>query len=217
MRSGAGYVKLLSDHTHPSAPADLVVESGPLPGALSDERIDAVLVGPGLARGAGAQSRLQAVLARNLPTILDADGLAILTPDMLAGRTAPLTVTPHEGELARLEETFGLPGGGSKVERAGALAAALNAVVIAKGADTLVADPQGRIAFAGRASSWLSTAGTGDVLAGIAASRLANGSDPFAAASEAVWLHGEAARRAGAAFTAMELALAVKGAYAPCL
>jgi hydroxyethylthiazole kinase-like uncharacterized protein yjeF len=217
MHSGAGYVKLLSNHAHAGAPADLVVDGSALPDALSDSRINALLVGPGLGRDDGALKRLQDALQRDLPTVLDADGLAILQPAMLANRAKPLILTPHEGELAALEGAFGLSGDGGKVDRAIALAKALDAIVVAKGPDTVVASPDGRIGFAGRASSWLSTAGTGDVLAGIAASRLANGSAPFAAACEAVWLHAEAARQAGPAFTAMELAQCVKGAYAASL
>ena len=217
MRSGAGYVKLLSDHSLLGAPADLVVDGGDLAAALSDKRIDAVLVGPGLGRSDAARDRLEVALQRDLPTVLDADGLAIFQPAMLAKRTKPLIVTPHEGELAALEKTFELSGDGSKVDRAAAVAKAMGAIVVAKGPDTLVASPDGQIGFAARASSWLSTAGTGDVLAGIAASRLSNGSTSFAAACEAVWLHAEAARQAGTAFTAMELALAAKDAYAACL
>ncbi len=217
MHSGAGYVKLLSEHSRPGAPADLVVDSRTLADALSDVRIDALLVGPGLGRDDAAADRLEKALKRDLPTVLDADGLAVLQPELLNRRTSPLILTPHEGELAVLEKAFGLDGDGGKVERACALAKATGAIVVAKGADTLVASPEGEIAFADRASSWLSAAGTGDVLAGIAASRIANGRDAFAAASEAVWLHGEAARQAGPAFTAMELALSVKGAYAATL
>ncbi|MXP43476.1 NAD(P)H-hydrate dehydratase [Allopontixanthobacter sediminis] len=217
MHSGAGYVKLLSEHSHPGAPADLVLDSRDLAKALSDARINALLVGPGLGRDDDATDRLKEALRRDLPTVLDADGLAILQPGWLGARTKPLVLTPHEGELAALEKAFGLDGAGGKVDRAAALAKATGAVVVAKGADTLVASPEGRIAFADRSSSWLSTAGTGDVLAGIMASRLANGAPPFSAACEAVWLHAEAARQAGAAFTAMELALCVKGAYAATL
>ena len=217
MHSGAGYVKLLSDHSHPGVPADLVVDAGALSDALADTRINAVLIGPGLGRDDMARERLRAALQRDLPAVLDADGLAMLQPAMLANRTQPLIVTPHEGELAALETAFDLPRDGSKVDRAAALAKALNAVVAAKGPDTVIASHGGRIGFAGRASSWLSTAGTGDVLAGIAASRLATGSDAFAAASEAVWLHSEAARQAGPAFTATKLAEQVGHAYAACL
>ena len=87
-------------------------------------------------------------------------------------------------------------------------------VIVAKGADTVIAAPDGRLALSPRASSWLSTAGTGDVLAGTIASRLANGADPFAAAWQGVWLHGEAARRCPPAFRAGMLAAAIRSAYA---
>jgi NAD(P)H-hydrate repair Nnr-like enzyme with NAD(P)H-hydrate dehydratase domain len=90
-------------------------------------------------------------------------------------------------------------------------------VVLAKGPDSIVAAPDGRLALGQPAPSWLSVAGTGDVLAGIAASRMANGAEPFAAACEALWLHGEAARRAGAAFTPTQLAERVSEALAACL
>jgi NAD(P)H-hydrate repair Nnr-like enzyme with NAD(P)H-hydrate dehydratase domain len=90
-------------------------------------------------------------------------------------------------------------------------------IIVAKGSDTVVAGPDGRIACASRASSWLSVAGTGDVLAGAVASRLAAGSGAFAAACEGVWLHGEAARLSGPAFTAGQLAAAIPAALAACL
>jgi NAD(P)H-hydrate repair Nnr-like enzyme with NAD(P)H-hydrate dehydratase domain len=87
-------------------------------------------------------------------------------------------------------------------------------VVIAKGPDTVIAAPDGRIACAARGTSWLSVAGTGDVLAGTVASRLACGADPFAAACEGIWLHSEAARLALKPFTASQLAALVPAAYA---
>jgi NAD(P)H-hydrate repair Nnr-like enzyme with NAD(P)H-hydrate dehydratase domain len=90
-------------------------------------------------------------------------------------------------------------------------------VVLAKGPDSVVAAPDGRLALAPPAPSWLSVAGSGDVLAGIAASRMATGRDPFTAACEALWLHGEAARRAGPAFTPSQLAESVQQALAACL
>jgi NAD(P)H-hydrate repair Nnr-like enzyme with NAD(P)H-hydrate dehydratase domain len=90
-------------------------------------------------------------------------------------------------------------------------------IIVAKGPDTVIAAPDGRCAMAPRASCWLSTAGTGDVLAGCIASRLANGADGFVAAREGLWLHGEAARLAGPAFTASQLAASVRNAYAACL
>lgn len=214
--AGAGYVKLLADRAE-GPPPDLVVDTAPLADVLTDSRIKAVLIGPGLGRDGQARERLAVALSEPIPAVLDADVLVLLAPRSLAERTAPLIATPHEGELIALERAFDLDGAGSKVERATALAAASGMVVVAKGADSVVAAPDGRLALADRASSWLSTAGTGDVLAGTIASRLASGADPFDAACQGVWLHGEAARMCGAAFAAGQLAEAVRVAYAACL
>ena len=210
---GAGYVKLLAA-AEGSAPPDLVIDSGPLAEALSDSRLNALLIGPGLGRDGQARERLADALAADIPAVLDADALVLLGSQQLAARTAPLIVTPHEGELAALERAFDLDGNGSKPQRTLALARAGRMVVVAKGSDTVIAAPDGRLTCAPRASSWLSVAGTGDVLAGAIASRLATGADPFAAACEGVWLHGEAARLAPPAFSAAMLAATIRSAYA---
>jgi hydroxyethylthiazole kinase-like uncharacterized protein yjeF len=213
--AGAGYVKLLGEGG--SVPPELVHDSRPLAESLADPRFNALLVGPGLGRDGAARAALTLALAEQKPTVADADALVLLAPRMLAEHAAPLILTPHEGELNALERAFGCSGEGSKADRALDLARAARAVVVAKGPDTLVAAPDGRLAFASRASSWLSTAGTGDVLAGTIASRLASGVEGFDAACQGVWLHGEAAHLAGPAFTASELADAIKAAYAACL
>lgn len=213
--AGAGYVKLLGERA--GAPADLVLDRQPLAEVLADSRFAAVLVGPGLGRDAVARERLVTALSEPIPAVVDADALILLSPRHLTEREAALIATPHDGELFALERAFGLDGSGSKVARAEALARASGMVVVAKGADTLVAAPDGRLAYAPRATSWLSTAGTGDVLAGAIASRLATGADPFAAACQGVWLHGRAARLAPAPFTAGQLAEQVARALAICL
>jgi hydroxyethylthiazole kinase-like uncharacterized protein yjeF len=194
-------------------PWDLVQETKPLGEALRDERIGALLVGPGLGRSDLARKRLSTALGAKIPTVADADALILLQP----GDPAPAIVTPHDGELAVLEQAFGLAADAPKPERALALAQAAGAVVVAKGPDTIVAAPNGSLAVAQRGSSWLSTAGTGDVLAGAIASRLAMGIEPFEAACQGVWLHAEAARRCAAPFTAGDLARAVAGAYGAAL
>lgn len=214
--AGAGYVKVLADPGL-AVPADLVVDPTPLAETLTDGRYAALLIGPGLGRDGAARERLAIALAEPHPLVLDADALVLLAPRLLAERAVPLIVTPHEGELLALERAFDLDGAGCKVERAAALARALGGVVVAKGPDTVVAAPDGRIALGHRASSWLATAGTGDVLAGTIASRLATGADPFDAACQGVWLHGEAARLCPPAFTAGQLAERVQAAYAACL
>ena len=162
------------------------------------------------------QARLRVALQNTIPAVCDADALVLLTQDMLIDRRAPLVVTPHEGEFARLCDTFDVPRT-DKVQTAQALAQASDMVIVAKGADTVIAAPDGRTVLARPASSWLSVAGTGDVLAGLMVSRLATGKAPFDAACEAVWLHGEAARLSGPVFSAGDLAAHVPAAFAACL
>lgn len=214
--AGAGYVKLLAQDAG-EVPHDLVATTAPLLDALADDRIAAGLIGPGLGRDAVALDRLHAALASGRPLVLDADALILLQPEHLDGTPTLKIATPHAGELARLEQAFGFAGSGSKPERALALARVSGMTIVAKGPDTVVAAPDGRLACAGPATSWLSTAGTGDVLAGIVTSRLASGLDPFAAACEGVWLHAEAARLSPPAFTAGALSRAVPLALAACL
>ncbi|MDR2856318.1 MAG: NAD(P)H-hydrate epimerase [Novosphingobium sp.] len=214
--AGAGYVKLFAGNVAAAAP-DLVVDTGDLSGVLTDDRNTAILVGPGLGRNAAARERLATALADPVPAVADADALLLLGERLLAERKAPLIATPHEGELKALEKAFGCAGAGAKPGRALALAAASGMIVVAKGPDTLVAAPDGRLACATRAPSWLSVAGTGDVLAGAIASRLATGSEPFAAACEGVWLQGQAARLAGPVFTAGSLADHIPAAFRACL
>jgi hydroxyethylthiazole kinase-like uncharacterized protein yjeF len=215
--TGAGYVKLFADKAPAAAPADLVVDTGELSSVLTDDRNAAILVGPGLGRDAAARERLSVALVDRVPVLIDADALLLVGPLHLSEREVPVVATPHEGELKVLEKTFGSDGSGSKPERALGLARASGMVIVAKGPDTVIAAPDGRLACAARASSWLSVAGTGDVLAGVIASRLATGAEPFAAACEGVWLHGEAALLAGPAFTAGGLVAHLPAALAACL
>ena len=217
MRAGAGYVKLAGDVGHPAIPADLVVDSDPLKKVLGDKRVDAVLIGPGLGRSSDAKSKVAALISYGKPAVFDADALHLLTPQTFEPAVKRCHVlTPHEGELAALCEAFGIKAD-TKLEKAQQLADRAGSVVVAKGTDTLVASPNAAIRFFNPASSWLSTAGTGDVLAGVVASRMATGEPPLEAASQAVWLHGEAARQLGPAFTAGELARQLRHALAVCL
>ncbi|MEQ5786524.1 NAD(P)H-hydrate dehydratase [Erythrobacter sp. NFXS35] len=213
--AGAGYVKLLTREADPRTPPDIVAHTAPLEEALKDDRIAAVLIGPGLGRDGAARTMLGEALRHARGLVLDADALVLLAPNMLA-RTMPILATPHDGELETLCRNFGVIAEGRRA-RALALAKVSGMTVLAKGPDSVIAAPDGRLALAPPSPSWLSVAGTGDVLAGIAVSRMATGSDPFPAACEAVWLHGEAARRAGAAFTPSQLAERVAEALAAAL
>jgi hydroxyethylthiazole kinase-like uncharacterized protein yjeF len=216
MRAGAGAVRLAEGTPPPAASPDLILKTEQLGELLADSRTGAVLVGPGLGRDGAARKRLAEALAADRPTVADADALTLLYPGQVGDHVGPLILTPHEGELDRLAESFGISAEG-KLARARELAVAADAVVVAKGPDTVIAAPDGRTVLAPSPTPWLAVAGTGDVLAGITAARLAAIGDPFVAACEAVWLHGEAARIAGPAFVASELAQAVAKAYAAAL
>ena len=213
--AGAGYVRLLAPAADPRTPPDIVTDTAPLAEALADPRVSAVLIGPGLGRDKVAETRLAEALRAPRAVVCDADALMLLTPAMLP-KGAPILATPHDGELDALCRAFGVVAEGRRA-RALALARISGMVVLAKGPDSCVAAPDGRMAIGQPAPSWLSVAGTGDVLAGIAASRMAGGADPFDAAAQALWLHGEAARRSGAAFTPSQLAERVQEALAACL
>jgi hydroxyethylthiazole kinase-like uncharacterized protein yjeF len=199
--ASAGYVLLLTPEPSSAPPHAIVRRATDDPAEeLADKRVGAVVVGPGLGRGAEAERLFAAALDSGRPLVIDGDALRLLgsrTPDQ------PMILTPHEGEFHAMFPDLDRP---SKVERARAAATRSGAVVVYKGADTVIAAPDGRAALAGEASTWLSTAGTGDVLAGAIGAMLARGLPPFEAARAGVWLHGEAARRAGRAFLADDLA-----------
>ncbi|WP_242095637.1 NAD(P)H-hydrate dehydratase [Sphingomonas sp. CROZ-RG-20F-R02-07] len=207
MRSGAGYVALLGEtQGWPHA----LVRKPLTDRALTDPRVGAIAIGPGLGRDEGARAKLAQALAAGRPIVVDGDALHLTDPATLARHGAPVILTPHAGEFAAL---FG-PAHADKIARARDAARRSDAVVVFKGADTVIAAPDGRVTAARDANDWLSTAGSGDVLVGIVAAMLASGMAPFEAAGAAVWLHGAAARRCGRAFVADDLAAALTPARA---
>ncbi len=220
MRTGAGYV-VMAGPERGEGPQALImkqaVEPKTLGKLLEDERIDVAIIGPGLGLEKKAKARLDVVLGANRRLVIDADALTLLAegdgPERLTGCAATPILTPHAGEFARL---FG-DSEASKVERTRAAAERSGSVVIFKGADTVIAAPDGRAAIAPPSPGWLATAGTGDVLTGIVAARYARNDDPFEAACEAVWLHVEAARRAGPFPIADDLIAALPGTMRRCL
>jgi len=179
---------------------------------LADARITAVALGPGLGTGAPERALIVAALAAPTAAILDADALTAFAPDpdtlfaMIAARPAPTILTPHSGEFARLFPDLA----GPRIVRARAAAARSGAIVVVKGADTIVAAPDGRVAINANAPPWLATAGSGDVLAGIVAGLAAQGVPAWQAACAAVWLHGAAGVEAGPGLTAEDLAPALR-------
>lgn len=200
-RGGAGYVRMVGAQAIVVHSHAIVRASSRDDMSLGDARIACLLVGPGLGRDEQARDKLLQALATGHPAVVDADGLILLAECGFGLLPAKAILTPHEGEFAAL---FGdLPG--SRIDRARAAAQQSGAVVILKGSGTIIAAPDGRVRVAVGAPSWLSTAGTGDILAGLCAARLAVGGNSFDAACEAVWLHSDAARRTGAAFAADDL------------
>ena len=170
---------------------------------LADARISALLIGPGAGINDTTRERALAMLASGRPVVLDADAISVFArrPRELfqAIRTA-CVLTPHEGEFARL---FASPG--DKLARTRAAARESGAVIVLKGADTVIAAPDGRAIINADAPATLATAGSGDVLAGFILGLLAQGMDAYLAAAAAVWLHGAAAADFGPGLLADDL------------
>lgn len=223
--AGAGYVKIIgAGDATAQLPADIVWvradDADTVGEALSDPRIGAVLAGPGLGRDSRSEALVDAALGCCHPLVLDADALHLIGArrQKVATRAAPVLLTPHHGEFEAMAEAAGdMATAPNKALRAVALAAAFNACVLYKGADSVIAAPDGRVIIADRRCAWLSVAGTGDVLAGCIATRLANHGQTLHALAEAVWLQDRAARNAGPAFTAWQLAQALPLAVESCL
>ena len=195
-RAGAGYVRVSTSRAIDGLPAAIVQTDTAL---VNDPRIGCILVGPGLG---DIPPLLTLALTAGRPVVIDADAIALVgDPERLHGHDSILT--PHEGEFVSL---FGVIEG-SKPERAIEAARRSRSVVVYKGPDTLIAAPDGRLAFAPPAPTWLASAGTGDVLAGIVAAMRARGLASFEAACGAVWLHGRAAQAAGPRMIADDLLL----------
>lgn len=182
-------------------------DAATLAAMLEDRRLNSVALGPAGGVGEALEAMTLAALSSQAAVTLDADALTSFSGDpsrlfaAIRARTAPVALTPHEGEFGRL--FAGLSG--SKLERALAAAALSGAVVILKGADTVVAAPDGRAALLDIDAPWLATAGSGDVLTGLVAGLLAQAVPTFEAASAAVWLHARAGRALGPGLIAEDL------------
>ncbi|MBD1548908.1 NAD(P)H-hydrate dehydratase [Roseibium aggregatum] len=221
LRAGAGLVTLacppsalLVYASHLTAvmvrPVSGAEEIGAL---LSDRRLNAVLIGPGYGVGAPTRDAVGEILKHECAAVLDADALTSFEKEpqdlflLIGEREQPVVMTPHGGEFARLFPDL------ADVDRltAARLAATRSrAVIVLKGADTVIAAPDGRAAINANASPWLATAGSGDVLSGIICACLAQSVPPFEAAAMGVWLHSEAGNEAGAALTAEDLVPSLK-------
>jgi ADP-dependent NAD(P)H-hydrate dehydratase / NAD(P)H-hydrate epimerase len=221
LRAGAGLVTIASprEALAVNAAANLAIMVRPVDGAaeltafLTDRRFNALAIGPGVGVNEATCERVLAALDGERAVVLDADAITSFAtaPQRLAQamkkRAQRATVlTPHEGEFSRF---FGAldtrTKAGSKLERARLAASLTGAIVLIKGADTVVAAPDGRASIAANAPAYLATAGAGDVLTGIITGLLVQGMPVFDAASAAVWLHGEAALQFGPGLIAEDL------------
>jgi hydroxyethylthiazole kinase-like uncharacterized protein yjeF len=209
LRGGAGMVRLVS-----AGPAVAVVRQH-WPEALTlttgdgsqagheietAGRVQAWVAGPGMGTDEAARDRLAAVLSTELPVLVDADGLTLIAAERgLLARAAPTLLTPHAGELARLLGADPAEVAARRLEHARAAAAELGATVLLKGSTTVIAPAGGgEVLVNSTGTSWLATAGTGDVLSGLAGALLAQGLAVAEAAAAGAFLHGIAARRAAA-------------------
>jgi hydroxyethylthiazole kinase-like uncharacterized protein yjeF len=200
--AGAGMVTIAATRgaeLYRATEPGLIVSDQDLPQLLQDTRRTTWVCGPGLGADAAATA-LPLLLAGGRHVVVDADALTICAgaPERLRGATV---LTPHEGEFTRV---FGKPIP-DRLSAAREAAGKVGAVVVLKGSDTIIAAPDGRAAINANAPPWLATAGAGDVLSGIIAALLSQGMPPWEAACAGAWLHGEAARIAGAGMIAEDL------------
>ncbi|MBX9761335.1 MAG: NAD(P)H-hydrate dehydratase, partial [Beijerinckiaceae bacterium] len=237
LRGGAGLVTVASSrHALAANAAHLTAimlapcdGAGELAAILSDQRFNAVVLGPGAGVGEDLRACVLAALsgaAKERGIVLDADaltsfsGAADALGEAIRAFLGEVVLTPHDGEFARLfNNSARLPDSEceplespsqelrstSKLSRACAAARLTGAIVLLKGPDTVVAHPDGRASIACDLPPWLATAGSGDVLAGLIAAGLARGAPAFEAACAAVWMHGAAARDFGPGLIAEDL------------
>ena len=220
LRVGAGLVTIASPPTagavyragRPTIMVRDVADGEAFDALLADPRVSAALIGPGNGVGAETADHVLRALALR-PCVLDADALTVFAdqPDTLFAALASApegtsVLTPHEGEFARLFHGLAGAAADGKIERAATAAAHTKANVLLKGADTVIAAPDGRVAVNTNATPNLATAGSGDVLAGFITGLMAQGTPAFAAACAGTWLHGACASAFGPGLIAEDLA-----------
>jgi NAD(P)H-hydrate epimerase len=202
LRSGAGMVSLATRPEHIPAALTRVPEAMALGTSSANqlmgllEKVSVLVVGPGLGQASWGRALLSAAANAALPQVWDADAL-----NLLAGGIVSLpkdcVITPHPGEAARLLGISTAQVQADRLAAAHALSKKYSAVVVLKGAGSLIAHPDGRLALCHQGHPAMATAGLGDVLAGLTGALLVQGMDGFDAACLAVWLHANAGAQQG--------------------
>ncbi|MGA9282388.1 MAG: NAD(P)H-hydrate dehydratase, partial [Pseudolabrys sp.] len=220
LRAGAGLVTIASprEALAINAAESLAVMVRPIDGPaelgefVSDRRRNAVVLGPGGGVGSAMREQVLATLASAASVVLDADALTSFAEhrDLLAAtireRPGPVVLTPHQGEFSRIfNDMFEDHNPNSKLDKTRLAAEFCGAIVVYKGADTVVAAPDGRATIAENGPPSLATAGSGDVLSGVICGLMAQGMPAFEAACAGVWLHGDAASEFGPGLIAEDL------------
>ena len=180
-----------------------LIQDGDLARLLSDSRYTACLIGPGAGVSDATRDTTLQILSTARPVLLDADAISVFasrTAELARAIRGPCVITPHEGEFARVFDPRG-----DKLSRARDAARQSGAVIVLKGADTVIAAPDGRAIVNTNAPPTLATAGSGDVLGGLILGLLAQGMEAFAAAAAGVWVHGAAAAAFGLGLLAEDL------------
>ncbi len=233
LRIGAGLATIICRPealaAHAARGPDALMQTGAagpdeVAAALAARKVGALLVGPALGLDEVARGTVMVALRGDWPCVFDADALTHLAAHrplaerLLRGRGGPAVLTPHEGEFQRLfADVAGCSPELGKLERTRAAARLTGAVVVLKGADTVIAAPSGLAAINPTGSAALATAGSGDVLGGVIAGLLAQGMPAFEAACAAVWLHGRAGERLGLGLIADDLPEALPAELAALL
>jgi NAD(P)H-hydrate epimerase len=216
-RIGAGLTTIavpeIGFPVYAAALTSIMVQPLRLPGdlarLLSDSRYTAFLIGPGAGVSDVTRESVLELLATGRPVLIDADAITVFASqgtELAASIRGACVMTPHEGEFARV-----FAAKGDKLTRARLAARQSGAVIVLKGADTVVAAPDGRAFVNTNAPATLATAGSGDVLGGLILGLLAQGMDAFLAAAAGVWIHGAAAKVFGPGLIAEDLPDLVPG------
>ncbi len=211
LRVGAGLVRILcppdAGPVIASAVEAVMVSNFNTPEALAAlaEPLDCVVIGPAAGLTEATARNLRALAGTRAALVVDADALTLFkgrAEDLFACLDGQAVITPHQGEFERLFPGLLEQGREAATIEAGRLS---GAHVVLKGRETVITAPDGRFRINRNGSPWLATAGSGDVLAGLIGGLIAQGMEPFDAASAAAWMHADAAGRFGPGLTAEDL------------